>query len=193
MENGIGAVSEKPILRPSRFQSSALTTVTHNSDLLTFHAGMHMHFRLSILVIALMITLAGCASTINYKVRFIDGMTKQPINGVQLKAVLGGHYFGNRMFEARNSSMASLSDSTGLTSIELESGRGLAHHLFITKGGYEAMTGETSPTYHTWHFDYRDSDSLPGGVTNNELDLRIEKGETINIPMKRLERSTQKQ
>ena len=119
------------------------------------------HMSKVLLTIILAIVADGCTSRTDYRLRFVDESTGQPLDGVLVRAYLWGHYNNNRLFPAKGKVSAPPSSANGETTLHLVSGHGLSYYLFVERNGYSALTGDTSPSQGCWYLAYHERDTLP--------------------------------
>src|SRR4051812_19431763 len=127
----------------------------------------------------------GCASSVTYRLKFVDEATGRPLDGVRLETLLHGHHFNNRAFPAEATENAPPSDAAGETTLTLTVGEGLGHYILISRTGYHKITGG-STIRGLWELCYRTEDD-PAGVSG-EFRVAVSPSMTTTIKMRALER-----
>jgi hypothetical protein len=139
-------------------------------------------------MVFLLLLLVGCQRPAPFTFQIIDAQSGKGLAGVGFRVPVTGNHLGMRAFSADDDpEIEAKTDGNGYATLELIVDKGISYYLFITKSGYEAMTGPLDPMTGRCKLVRYPSDRLPAFASPREMpEIHVVPKSTTVISMHRL-------
>jgi hypothetical protein len=144
------------------------------------------------LMFLFMFAMAGCEHSAVFEFQIVDAQTGKGLDTVKVEAMLSGHHYSMHALPAEDdvdAMVTARTDAQGRMSLNLKTEVDLRYYVFLTRRGYQALTGEIFPFTGRCDLTRRPGDTLPAmGAPHDLPEIHMASGKVTVIPMERLEK-----